>query len=153
MSSTSPTKKRDESFGKEKRVRKRKEYLFIQEKGEKFRSRHFLMALSVDKGDNAATVRNHEMLPVGKLLISGEQPGGFRFGITVSKKVDKRAVARNKLRRRVREYLRRRISKVSIKGAIVVIAMKGSCELTYDDVSKELNYLLKKSGLTVARVG
>lgn len=153
MSSTSPIKKRDESFGKEKRVRKRKEYLFIQEKGEKFRSRHFLMALSVDKGDNAATGCNHEMLPVGKLLISGEQPGDFRFGITVSKKVDKRAVARNKLRRRVREYLRRRISKVSIKGAIVVIAMKGSCELSYDDVSKELNYLLKKSGLTVARVG
>lgn len=110
------------------------------------------MALVVDSEDNSRSAPNYGVSSEDKLLITGGQLGDFRFGVTVSKKVDKRAVARNKLRRRVREYLRRKISLVCKKGRIVVIAMKGSCELSYDDVSKELNYLLKKAELTVPRV-
>jgi ribonuclease P protein component len=140
----------NETFPPEKRVQKRKEYLSIQEKGEKFRSRHFLLAMAVDNLNKSPSAQDLKESSVDNLSTRCETSVGIRLGITISKKVDKRAVRRNRLKRRVKEYLRKKLPRIKREGAIVVIALKGSCDLPFDVISKELNYLLKKAELKKA---
>ncbi len=118
---------RDERLGPSRRVKKRHDYLRIQNQGEKFRSRYFLMA--VEKSTKA--LPKHET----------------RIGITVTKKVDKRAVKRNYIKRQVREYIRKARIRISSPVDIVVIAKREAGGLKSSDVERELGYLLRKSGL------
>jgi len=147
MALKSQQRSNNETFAPERRVQKRKEYLFIQEKGEKFRSRHFLLAMVVDNLSKSPSPQDCKESSVDNLSTRCETSVGIRLGITISKKVDKRAVRRNRLKRRVKEYLRKKLPRINRKGAIVVIALKGSCDLPFEVVSKELNYLLKKAEL------
>ena len=69
-------------FSSNNRIKKRKLFLEIQESGEKLFTNHFLIFVRESKD-------NHS-----------------KIGITISKKNDKRAVVRNKLKRRLREFFR-----------------------------------------------
>ena len=66
-----------------------------------------------------------------------------RVGIVVSKKVGK-AVVRNKVKRRVREILR----KTHLPPAeVMIIARPEAAEASFQDLFKDLYRLLRKSGL------
>ena len=56
-----------------------------------------------------------------------------RVGFVISGKVGN-AVARNRLRRRLREVLRARLDRVSPGGALVVRALPGAAELSYGEL-------------------
>ena len=102
-------------------MKRRGEFLRLQGEGAKFRSRFFLVAVS----------RRQE-----------EGPG--RLGITVTTKVDKRAVRRNLLKRRVRELYR---AEPTLRAPfdVVVIARTGATDLARDEVERELCYLFRKA--------
>lgn len=126
----------DERLSRDRRIRKRKVFLRVQGSGRKFRSDHFLLAVSARlplKSD--AQLKNCET----------------RLGITVTTKVHKRAVARNKLKRRVREYIRRVRPRFTSAVDLVVIARDGATELSFDQLTQELHTLLKKARLLEAR--
>lgn len=117
--------KRDTSYPKLRRIRKRPEYLRIQDKGKKLRTKHFMlshMPLSTQTEDS-------------------------RLGITVTKKVHKRAVIRNQIKRRVREVFRRARPKFNAHGDIVIIALAGASELDFGQISRQLTFLFYKSKL------
>ena len=105
------------SFGKHERIKKRKDFLRVYEDGVRVNSKNFIVILS----------RN--------------QAGDKRLGITVTKKVGN-AVKRNRIKRLLREFFRLNKKTLPDSLDIVIIVKKGVPFLTYNDVYEELATLL-----------
>jgi ribonuclease P protein component len=112
-------------LGRARRLRKRREFLSAQRRGRPGRARHFLVLVSI-----------------------ADPPGGpARLGIVASRKVGN-AVARNRGKRLVREWFRRRI--VPEGTDVVVILHTGAASLTLDAAFGELDAALRQA---LARTG
>ena len=72
------------------------------------------------------------------VLVSPSATGRCRLGLTVTTKVDKRAVKRNKIKRFVREVFRKNSQRFSEPVALVVIARMESPLLSFKEVEQEL---------------
>ncbi|TAK00969.1 ribonuclease P protein component, partial [bacterium] len=102
-----------ERFPKRARLLRRSEFLNLSRTGKKVYTSHFVvLSKTNDKGEN-------------------------RLGVTVSARVGK-AVARNRIKRLLREFFRRHSRELSSPQDIVIIARKGAGELLLDEVTKEL---------------
>jgi len=95
------------------RLRKRREYLALQSTGERRRSPHFTV------------------------ITRAKQSPPSRIGITTSRKVG-HAPARNRIRRLVREFFRKRRAQLVPPRDILVIARPGAADVSYADVEREL---------------
>lgn len=126
---------RDERFGPHRRVKKRTDFLRIQGAKRKSRTPHLLFAIAD---------RTPPEEDPGRLLET-------RIGITVTKKVHKRAVRRNRVKRRLREIFRRIRWRIQGPVDIVVICLEGSVDLEYDDLHREMMSGLRRAGLVEDR--
>lgn len=106
-----------QGFPKAMRLLRRSEFLVVQETGKKFHGRHFL-AVAAPR------------------TISAEYPLPGRVGITASKKVGG-AVERNRIKRRLREYLRRH-AWVPPGMDVVIVARRSAAEVGHDEVAADL---------------
>ena len=115
----------DNKFPANNRLKKRNQFLTIQTKGLKARTDFFLL----------------------RYLKCGESSGSrnLRIGFTVSKKVSKKAVDRNRIKRHCREFFRLHKHKFKYSCDLVIIALQGSEELKSEKVNKELNRLFNLS--------
>lgn len=100
-----------ERFGKEARLRRRVEFLAVQEKGQKI-SADCLLA-----------------------LVLANQSGQTRVGLTVSNKVGN-SVVRNRIRRRLRELYRKRQQSLPKGIDLVVIARNSAAEADFAALSR-----------------
>jgi ribonuclease P protein component len=108
-----------QQFPKAMRLLRRSEFLAVQETGKKFHGRHFLAVVAFRTSP-------------------AEDPLPGRVGITTSKKVGK-AVARNRVKRLVREYLRRH-AWVPPGTDVVIIARRSAGELRdCDEIAADLD--------------
>jgi len=78
------------------------------------------------------------------VLYSANDTNAARFGLTVSKRVGT-AVVRNRLKRRLRESLRRRKSAVTAVD-LVIIAKPSAASLDYESLDKEMASILERLG-------
>jgi ribonuclease P protein component len=67
-----------------------------------------------------------------------------RLGITVSRKVGN-AVARNHVKRRVREWFRRERARVAPGSELVVIGRRGAAELSGAEIASSLDEALERA--------
>lgn len=67
-----------------------------------------------------------------------------RVGILINTKVSKSAVKRNKLRRQIREILKKQFENIKINNDIVVIALPPAIEKEYAELEESLLGQLKK---------
>ena len=107
------------AFSSKFRLLKKSDFHRVQNKGEKLYTKHFLIFA----------------------LKSSEELS--RVGLTISTKVDKRAVIRNKLKRRLREIFRLNRSKLVAHFDIVIIARKNALDLSYKEIEHEILNTLK----------
>lgn len=70
-----------------------------------------------------------------------------RIGISISKKVAKRAVDRNRVKRLVKEVVRQWIGQLPSGQDVVIIARSASVELNYRQTEQSLHHLFTKSRL------
>lgn len=119
------TPKSDNRLGPTRRVKSRADYVRIQNQGDKARTRHFLIATEKPKANFSDS----------------------RIGVTITKKVHKRAVQRNFIKRRVRDFFRRNRERMKSNSDVVVVALKGSTELNTKQVYRELFGLFARAGL------
>lgn len=111
---------RPSSFPKEVRLRRRAEFLSVQEKGRKY-SAECLMALVLPQATPGARAR---------------------VGLTVSSKVGN-AVVRNRVRRRLRELFRRGQATLPPGLDIVVIARHGAAEADFARLQRSYEQLAR----------
>ncbi len=70
-----------------------------------------------------------------------------RFGIIVGKKISKKATARNKIKRQIREILRLHVSQIKNGYDIIIITRDSILDSDYDKIEKNIEYAFEKSGL------
>jgi ribonuclease P protein component len=112
--------RRGQSFPKHERLRKRDDYLRVQRDGRKVHSDHFLL-----------------------LMIPPAESSGTRVGVTVSSRVGN-AVTRNRIKRWVRELLRRRKSDLP-PGEIVIVAKSSAAVADHPTVDRDLDRLIGRA--------
>lgn len=109
---------------KEMRLRRRADYLTVQQDGQKLHGRHVLV------------------MAMKRAAESPELPG--RLGITVTKKVGN-AVVRNRIKRRVREWMRLH-GWVPTGWDVVVVAKDSAARQVHpDDFGPDLSKILRLS--------
>ncbi|WP_008312161.1 ribonuclease P protein component [Leptolyngbya sp. PCC 6406] len=87
--------------------------------------------------------RRSDHLSVGVLPIrNSPEPHSSRFGITVSKKVSKRAVVRNRLKRQISAALQQLLPAIQNSYWVVVVVRPPAVECTYRQFLRELSQLL-----------
>ena len=101
-------------FGKDLRLRRRAEFLRVQKQGTKRHSRSFVVSSVVQS-----------------------QPCASRFGFSVSRKVGN-SVVRNRVKRRLREFVRLHRRELAPARDFVVIAKPGAAKLSYAELVAEL---------------
>jgi ribonuclease P protein component len=106
-----------ERFPRAHHVRKRREFLAIQREGHRRSTPHFVVI-----------VRDRSTPP-------------SRLGITTSRKVGN-APSRNRVRRLVREFFRRRQHALVPPRDVIVIARPAAAGLSYHELQRELSHAL-----------
>ena len=103
------------------RLKKRSGFLCVQQKGRKWISRGMVVE-----------IMHNENL-------------GIRCGLTVSKRVSKLAVLRNRVKRRLRSISYDVLQEYEAQNLdIVLIGRVTTCQRSYEDLSNDLRWCLKK---------
>lgn len=106
------------------RLKKRSDFLHVQKAGRKWISKGIIVEIA----DN--------------------DQSGLRYGLTVSKKVSKLAVTRNRIKRRLRAAVCDVLpSYAGINLDIVLIGRVASQERSYEDLRNDLRWCLRKMGI------
>ncbi len=85
-------------------------------------------------------------LAVSSPLAGREVGAGNRIGFVVSKRVSKKAVTRNRVRRLLREVYRQNKGRLKEGQDLVVIAKAGAGDLSFLDVQETVLHLFRKAG-------
>lgn len=102
------------TLSKREKLRSRKEILSVQNRGTKIHTKDFILVYRALEGDTS------------------------RFAVTVSKKVDKRAVVRNKIKRQVRALFRTHKKFFNNSIEIVYIAKRNAKNCDYKEIKRQI---------------
>lgn len=122
------------------RMRLSRDFSRVYHRGQKAVSNH--LVLRVFLHHSPAGPADEPVLPTAPS--QGEIPSPPRIGITVSQKVSKRAVVRNRLKRRVRAAMRTLLPRLQPGVWVVINLRPGSAECEYGEILRELEQLLTK---------
>ena len=125
------------SLGPDRRVKRRKDYVYLQAKGKKTWAKHFLLLSfpSLAQKKIPSKLQNNSLTIERRL----------RIGVTVTKKINKRAVERNRIKRQVREFFRERQYNIRSGVDLVVVALRGASELSNCEIRKELHFAFNRA--------
>lgn len=83
--------------------------------------------------------------PLFKFSFAPQKVSGLsRFGFVISKKIDKRAVVRNKIKRLLRQAVRENLEKIPEGFDIVFVVRPSIVGKSYEEISLEFNKILSK---------
>jgi ribonuclease P protein component len=86
----------------------------------------------------------------GKLLVLKfvvNEDGRPRVGIVVSKKISKKAVVRNKVRRRLQAAVKAEMIKIKKGADMILLALPGIEAKNFQEIAEEITRLFKKAKL------
>ena len=104
------------------RLKKRYQFNYVYKSGEHFSGEHIVLYTATSKTKN------------------------IKIGLAVTKKVG-HAVVRNKIRRRLREIIKKELPNLKQNYNIIIIARDNVTEASFEQLSLELNKLIKKANL------
>ena len=112
-------------FARQRRVRKRREFLAAQRSGVRVPCRHFVLLVAVTPAGAAAHRRSSD-------------DDAARLGLVASRKVGS-STLRNRVKRLVREWFRQRLAQLPNGVDLLVLVKPGAAALGFGDVTAELD--------------
>ncbi len=110
------------------RLRNRQDYRAVYDQGIRRYSPHLtLVALWSKEQDNSVSTQE------------------TKIGISISKKVSKKAVVRNRIKRQIKGVIRSNLSKIRPGWKIVIVVKPKAVKCKYEHFLRELEELLKES--------
>ena len=110
------------------RLRNRQDYRAVYDQGIRRYSPHLtLVALLSREQDNSVSTQE------------------TKIGISISKKVSKKAVVRNRIKRQIKGVIRSNLSKIRPGWKIVIVVKPKAVKCKYEHFLRELEELLKES--------
>ena len=92
--------------------------------------------------------------PLFKLSVARRKTvGSSRFGFVISKKIDKRAVVRNRIKRLLRQAVRENLEKIPEGFDIVFVVRPNIVGKSYEEINIEFNKVLSKVSFPWPRLG
>lgn len=110
---------------KESVLRKKRDFDSVFKKGENFKSSHFVLKIAKNNLDIS------------------------RFGFIVSQKVSKKAVVRNKIKRRLRAFVKNELKDIKKGIDVVLIALPSVENRDFSGISEDLMEIFKKAKIIV----
>lgn len=111
------------------RLRDRKDYRAVYEQGIRRYSPHFTLIALPSKENNKAV----SLIPA------------TMFGISISKKVSKKAVIRNRIKRQIKGVIRTYLQSIAPGWKVVIVVKPKAIECKYEHFLRELEELLKQT--------
>jgi len=105
---------------KENRLKKKKDFEKLFKEGKSFKEKFLILRINKNDLDNN------------------------RFGFIVSKKISKKAVVRNKIKRQLREIVRKDINNYQKGFDVAIIALPGIELKNFGEISQALEFTFKK---------
>jgi ribonuclease P protein component len=118
------------------RIKISRDFSTVYRHGEKAVSRHLVVRV--------LSLRQGAQSQAEPFFSSGATQPAARIGITVSQKVSKRAVIRNRLKRRVRAAMRTLLPRLQPGVWIVINLRPEATQCEYGEILRELEQLLTK---------
>jgi ribonuclease P protein component len=134
-----------QGFPRALRLRKRAEFLFVQQRGHKHHVRNFLVFVTPQ---SPLQRRFHASGP--REITDRESDDALpptRLGVTVTRKVGG-AVVRNRIKRLVRESFRRERNRFQPGLSMVWIAKRDAAAVSYSDVLEQMQTLARRLSRT-----
>ena len=72
-----------------------------------------------------------------------------RFGFVIGKKISRKSTVRNKIKRRLREVIKKRLDNIKPGFDVIIVAKEEVVDKDYAKIKEELEGLLKKAGLYI----
>ena len=110
------------------RLKKTKDFQAVYKRGQYYKSSHFLMR--VLSGDHQT-----------------KNPFPTQFGISISQKISKKAVVRNRLKRQIKAAIRSLLPMIIPGLKVVITVLHNRNECNYEHFLRELKQLLVKSNI------
>jgi ribonuclease P protein component len=76
-----------------------------------------------------------------------DTPLASRFGLSISKKVSKKAVVRNRLKRQIRAVIRQLLPEIASGWRVIIVIRPSPTECNYERFLRELKQLLVKANI------
>lgn len=125
----------------ENRLRHRQDFNAVYRSGIRRRGAHItLRGLKRSPGEPEANTSEGDVPPV-----AGNSPKPTRFGLSVSQKVSKKAVIRNRVKRLIRAAIRELLPRMSPSWDFVIVVQPGAQECNYGQILQELEQLLAQA--------
>ena len=125
----------DERFCRSARVRRRSDFKRVQREGRRVSLRHFVALLARHEAPGASRL---DAAADGDTRGVGPGADGARLGIVASRRVGS-AVVRNRIKRRLREWFRRRRGQLPAGIDLVLIVRPGADSLEWAQLVAELD--------------
>ncbi len=136
------------SLPKQNRLRSSRDFGRVHRKGSRAATDHLAMRALKQKGfpDIAGRLNrlNSRESADGSPSALSSCFGVSSFGISISRKVSKRAVVRNRIKRQIKAIIRCYLPNISPGWQVVIVVRASAVECEFDDFLRELEYLLKK---------
>ena len=121
------------------RLRHWRDFQTVYQKGIR-RSGRFLTLRGLRQRNNVV-----DTPPSSKSLGKEESKPPTRIGISISQKVSKKAVVRNRIKRQIRAIFRQFLPRLSTGWQLVVVVRPGAQECDYGQILRELEQLLAEA--------
>jgi len=112
------------------RLKRREDFNAVYQKGRRFHSKHLTVLVLADPPPQGAGPLDHSP---------------SRFGISISQKVSKRAVVRNRIKRQIRAILREFLPHLRAGRRLVISVRPDAVRCEYSEFLRELRKLLTQA--------
>jgi ribonuclease P protein component len=121
------------------RLKRRQDFSTVYQKGSRRRSKHLTLLTLKQKQLRQV---NFGSANAAQTTVSPQPQIPTRIGISISQKVSKRAVVRNRIKRQIRAALRQLLPEISSGCSLVIVVQPQAVQCDYIQFLRELEQLL-----------